>query len=79
MLLRFTDHAQWRTAERHNGSVDLSEIGAEILAALEGGWAGYIQQTTDHQVVTIRGGERFVVALDPDEVVVVTALGRLTC
>ena len=79
MLIRFTDHAQWRTAERHGESVSLDLIAAEIMAALEGGWSGHIQQTTDHQVVTIRGGERFVVALDPGEVVVVTALGRLTC
>jgi hypothetical protein len=78
MLIRFTDHAQWRTAERHGESVCLDRIAAEIMAALEGGWAGYIQQNTDHQVVTIRGGERFVVALDPDEVVVVTALGKLS-
>lgn len=76
MMVRFTDHATWRTAERHSGSVDLAEIAAEILAALDGGWHGFTQQTTDHQVVTIRGGERFVVALDPEEVVVITALGR---
>lgn len=77
MLLRFTDHAKWRTAERHGCSVDLGEVGEEILAALEGGWSGRTQQSSGQQVVTIRGGERFVVALDPGEVVVVTALGRL--
>jgi hypothetical protein len=77
-MIVFTDHAAWRTAERHMGSVDLGLLGREIEAALDGGWSGRTQQTSGQHVVTIRGGERFVVAFDdPRQIVVVTALGRL--
>lgn len=79
MTVQFSDHAAWRTAERHHGSVDLGRIGNEIEAALDGGWSGRTQQSSGQHVVTIRGGERFVVAFDqPGLIIVVTALGRLT-
>ena len=73
MSVHFSDHAAWRTAERHGGSVYLGDLAEEIEAALEGGWS--TRRDDGVRVVTIRSGERFVVKDCDNGAVVVTALG----
>jgi len=72
--VRFTDHAAWRTAERHGCSVSLDHLEQEIAWAVGAGW--WTRQPDDSLMVTIRSGERFIVT---DEhvtgLVVLTALG----
>jgi len=74
MPVTFTDHAAWRTAERHMASVCLDEIGREIQTAIDNGWYG-AEERSGCRIVTVRSGERFVVDTRETEAVVVTALG----
>ena len=73
MSVHFSDHAAWRTAERHGGSVCLDDLAEEIAAALDGGW--FASREDGVKVVTIRDGARFVVKDCDNGAVVVTALG----